>query len=193
MPCIQRQEDGQSDVRREEIRRAPVLREEDVEAIRQSQDDQNRQSGVRSVGLEGRRVRESVQGVVELQRPPEAQVRDQAHDPADEPADRRQVGEPSEDLRAAVGDVQVGQQPEGPGREDRGPGDAVAVCLGEEFGRLVCEGQAVEGAAAGEEEGVSCGPGGGEDCGIYHVVQHWDSGVLDPYYEGRGAGVGVGR
>ena len=100
-----------------------------MEAIRQSQNNQDRECGVRSVWLERRRVRQALQSVVENQRPPEPQVRDQAHDPADEPAYRRQVREPSEDLRAAVGDVQVSQQPESPSREDGGPGDSVAVCL----------------------------------------------------------------
>jgi len=76
VPEVERQEDRDRDVRRQEARDGPDVREEDLEAVGQCQNAEDTEHSPRRVGLERRPVWQGVEETVVGERFPEAEVGD---------------------------------------------------------------------------------------------------------------------
>ena len=144
MSDVQHQEDGQRDVRGEEVRHVELARPKDLEAVGDGQERHDDKHNVCRVWLEWRAVWEGVQQAVVLERGAEAQVCDHDDDPGDEARDCADVDEPVEHRGARVGHVEVCQQREHPCEEHRDVRDTVLVGAVENLGRLARQGHRVQ-------------------------------------------------
>lgn len=194
MAEVEDQEDGQRNVRGQEVRDAPVRREEDGKAVGDGQQGDDEQGVVRSVGLEASFEGEGVEQSSELHGSAEPEVGDQADDPGDETADGRNVAEPVEDHGSAVADVEEGEESESPSGEDCEVGNSLLGGVAEDLGRLTSQGHAVQDTAARVKESIARRPSRSEDGKVDDMVEAADSGILDGDDPGTGRGVaGAGQ
>jgi hypothetical protein len=113
------------------------LREEDLETIGEGEECEDEQHGVRSVRLKLGLVRNGREEILKLHSLAEAEVGDHNDDPSDEAGDGGDVGEPSEDLRAAAVEGEIGEETDSPGDKDGAVRDSSLGGAGEELRGLV--------------------------------------------------------
>lgn len=135
----ERKEDRNRDVRRQKVCDIPLRWKENLEAVREREDDQQKEDKVRPVWLEWRAERQRGEQVVEGHRFAEAKVCGQRDDPGDESRDCADVGEPTEHACAVVGHIQECKAPEQPGGQHCHIWHTFCACDLEPSGRLAVD------------------------------------------------------
>lgn len=188
---IQQEEGGNRDIGCQEALVVPGR--ENVEAVGESQEADEKQDEPGGVRLEWRPEGQSSEQVLIDQGLAEAQIGDHDNDPADVARDRGQVHEPSENLCGALGNVQVCKEAKASGSKDSCVGNSAAGRLGKDFGCLPRRGHAIKNTGSRVQEGVSGRPSRGQNCGVNDVIEVPDSSTLDTDDPGASIGVGLGR
>lgn len=186
---VQAQDDGDIDVTGDEGLGGPVALGESRPTAGEEEEEEEAERGPGDVGLEGGLPGEFVTGdALGLAAVVEAEVDDADDGPGDEGTDRDEILEPDED---DVGAGTEGHEAEADPDGDEGDGDpryTHAVGLEEDLGGVVLLGHTVEGTGGGEQEGVTGGPGRGQDDKVDDVGDHLDTGTAGCDDEGGGGG-----
>lgn len=156
MAKVDDQKDGDADVRGEEVARAPVLREEDGEAVDEQEkgEEDERDAGAPRLQLGGVGDVDAGEVLCEVGLA-EAQVGDGAADPGDEARGVGQVHEPVEDDTRGGADVEVAEGEEESGCADGHVGNSLLGAFGKDLGGVAGDGEGVEGARGHVHERVT--------------------------------------
>lgn len=206
------QKQRQRDIGSQKRRSREVAREENLKAICQAQQDNERHGNVGSVRLTPGRIREGGEEVIQLDGLPKAlhqanksaicptqrwraketrtyDVGPKQHDPGNIPTDSRQNQQPRKHRRTPARDAQIRQTRQRRRTQQCNIRHPALRARLENPRRLARQRKTVQRAATSVEETIRPTPRTGQDDSIDDMVETLDARALDPQHEGAGASI----